>query len=55
MTTFEAEEGIVETVAYYAFKQGIELPRSEILQALREAGFLFIWCLPSSSRSTPYR
>ena len=35
VTTFEAEEGIVETVAYYAFKQGIELPRSEILQALR--------------------
>jgi len=35
VTTFEAEEGVVEIVAYYAFKQGIELPRSEILQALR--------------------
>ena len=25
VTTFEAEEGVVEIVAYYAFKQGVEL------------------------------
>jgi non-ribosomal peptide synthetase-like protein len=35
VTTFEPEEGIVEIVAYYALKQGVELPRSEISQALR--------------------
>lgn len=36
VTTFEAEEGIVEIVAYYALKQGVvELPPSEISQALR--------------------
>jgi non-ribosomal peptide synthetase-like protein len=34
VTTFE-HEGIVEIVAYYALKQGIELSRSEISQALR--------------------
>ncbi len=33
--TFELEEGVVEIVAYYALKQGIELPHSEISQALR--------------------
>ena len=33
--TFELEEGVVEIVAYYALKQGLELPRSEISQALR--------------------
>jgi len=35
VTTFEPEEGLVEIVAYYAFKQGTELPRDEISQALR--------------------
>jgi non-ribosomal peptide synthetase-like protein len=35
VTTFEHEEGVVELVAYYALKQGVELPRSEISQALR--------------------
>ena len=35
VTTFEPEEGVVEIVAYYALKQGVELPRSEISQALR--------------------
>jgi amino acid adenylation domain-containing protein len=34
VTTFE-HEGIVEIVAYYALKQGTELPRSEISQKLR--------------------
>ena len=32
---FELEEGVVEIVAYYALKQGLELLRSEISQALR--------------------
>ena len=35
VTTFEAEPGLVELVGYYAFKQGTELPRDEISQALR--------------------
>jgi non-ribosomal peptide synthetase-like protein len=35
VTTFELQEGIVEIVAYYSLKQGIELPLSEISQALR--------------------
>lgn len=35
VTTFEPDEGVVEIVAYYALKQGFELPRSEISQALR--------------------
>jgi non-ribosomal peptide synthetase-like protein len=35
VTTFEPEEGVVEIVAYYALKQGLDLPRSEILQLLR--------------------
>src|SRR5262249_6437882 len=35
VTTFEPEPGIVELVAYYALKQGAELPRDEISQALR--------------------
>jgi non-ribosomal peptide synthetase-like protein len=35
VTTFEHEEGIVEIVAYYALKQGTEMPPSEISQALR--------------------
>ncbi len=35
VTTFEPEEGVVEIVAYYALKQGTELPRNEISQALR--------------------
>jgi non-ribosomal peptide synthetase-like protein len=35
VTTFELEEGIVEIVAYYSIKQGIELSHSEISQALR--------------------
>ena len=35
VTTFEPEPGLVEIVAYYAFKQGAELPRDEIAQALR--------------------
>ncbi len=35
VTTFEPEPGLVEIVAYYAFKQGAELPRIEISQALR--------------------
>jgi non-ribosomal peptide synthetase-like protein len=35
VTTFETEDGIVEIVAYYALQQGVELPRSEISQALR--------------------
>src|SRR4051794_17913488 len=34
-TTFEPEENVVELVAYYAFKQGADLPRDEISQALR--------------------
>ena len=35
VTTFEPEEGVVEIVAYYALKKGLELPRSEISQTLR--------------------
>ncbi|HKY86846.1 MAG TPA: Pls/PosA family non-ribosomal peptide synthetase, partial [Pseudorhodoplanes sp.] len=35
VTTFEPEEGQVEIVAYYAFKQGAELPRDEIVKAFR--------------------
>src|SRR5215212_10213606 len=35
VTTFEPEEGIVEIVAYYALKQGMDIPRSDISQALR--------------------
>lgn len=35
VTTFEPEPGYVEIVAYYAFKQGAALPRSDISQALR--------------------
>ena len=35
VTTFEFEEGIVEIVAYYSLKKGVDLPHSEILQALR--------------------
>ena len=35
VTTFKHEEGIVEIVVYYALKQGVKLPRSEISQALR--------------------
>jgi len=33
--TFEPEPGLVELVAYYAFKQGADLPRDEISLALR--------------------
>ena len=41
-TTFEAEEGIVETVAYYAFKQGIEY---RVARSCRRCAlFLFISC-----------
>src|SRR5207342_2178070 len=35
VTTFEPEPDVVELVAYYALKQGAELPRDEISQALR--------------------
>ena len=35
VTTFEPEPGIVELVAYYAFKHGADVPRDEISQALR--------------------
>ena len=35
VTTFEPEPDVTELVAYYAFKQGAELPRDEISQALR--------------------
>src|SRR4051794_26820287 len=35
VTTFEPDPGVVEIVAYYAFKQGAELPITEISQALR--------------------
>ncbi|TMJ01455.1 MAG: amino acid adenylation domain-containing protein [Alphaproteobacteria bacterium] len=35
VATFEPEEGVVELVAYYALKQGAELPRDEISHALR--------------------
>jgi len=35
VTTFEDEPGAVELVAYYALKQGADLPRDEISQALR--------------------
>ncbi len=35
VTTFEPEPDIVEIVAYYAFKQGAELPRDEISRSLR--------------------
>src|SRR5215472_8917456 len=35
VTTFEPEPDVVELVAYYAFKQGAELPRDQISQALR--------------------
>ena len=33
--TFEPEPGLTELVAYYAFKQGVDLPRDEISRALR--------------------
>ncbi len=35
VTTFEPDPGVVEIVAYYAFKQGANLPITEISQALR--------------------
>ena len=35
VTTFEPEPDVVELVAYYAFKQGAELPRDEISRVLR--------------------
>jgi non-ribosomal peptide synthetase-like protein len=35
VTTFEPEEGVVELVAYYAFKHGAGLPRDQLSQALR--------------------
>jgi non-ribosomal peptide synthetase-like protein len=35
VTTFEPEPDVVELVAYYALKQGADLPRDEISQALR--------------------
>jgi non-ribosomal peptide synthetase-like protein len=35
VTTFEPDPGVVEIVAYYAFKQGADLPITEISQALR--------------------
>jgi non-ribosomal peptide synthetase-like protein len=35
VTTFEPEPGLVEIVAYYAFKQGADLPRDQISNALR--------------------
>jgi non-ribosomal peptide synthetase-like protein len=35
VTTFEIEESVVEIVAYYALKRGVELPHREIWQALR--------------------
>src|SRR3954468_10445334 len=35
VTTFEPEPDVTELVAYYALKQGAELPRDEISQALR--------------------
>jgi non-ribosomal peptide synthetase-like protein len=35
VTTFEPEPDVTELVAYYAFKQGADLPRDEISQALR--------------------
>ena len=35
VTTLEFEEGVVEIIAYYALKQGVEPPPSEISQALR--------------------
>src|SRR5947208_11828960 len=35
VTTFEPDPGVVEIVAYYAFKQGADLPIIEISQALR--------------------
>src|SRR3954471_5379024 len=35
VTTFEPEPDVAELVAYYAFKQGADLPRDEISQALR--------------------
>ncbi len=35
VTTFEPEPGLVELVAYYAFKQGAELARDAISKALR--------------------
>ena len=35
VTTFEPDPGVVEIVAYYAFKTGADLPITEISQALR--------------------
>ncbi|MBV8791198.1 MAG: AMP-binding protein, partial [Pseudolabrys sp.] len=35
VTTFEPDPGVTEIVAYYALKQGAELPREEISRALR--------------------
>ncbi|MBV9556770.1 MAG: amino acid adenylation domain-containing protein, partial [Pseudolabrys sp.] len=35
VTTFEPEPGLTEIVAYYAFKQGADLPRDQISSALR--------------------
>jgi non-ribosomal peptide synthetase-like protein len=35
VTTFDLEEGVVEIVAYYALKRGVELSESEITQVLR--------------------
>src|SRR5205085_1204475 len=35
VTTFEPDPGVVEIVAYYAFKQGADLPINQISQALR--------------------
>ena len=51
VTTFEPEPGVVELVAYYAFKQGADLPRDEISQALR--GKLPPYMVPSYLEELP--
>ena len=51
VTTFEPEPGLVELVAYYAFKQGADLPRDEISQALR--GKLPAYMVPAYLEELP--
>ena len=48
VTTFEPEPDVVELVAYYAFKQGAELPRDRDFAGAAQPSCRPTWCRPSS-------
>ena len=50
VTTFEPEEGLVEIVAYYAFKHGMEAPRDQISGAAHEIAGLHGAGIPRAAR-----